>query len=527
MKNVGTLISAAIRPNDSNDLIASAFANEIKGGHHGYATIVERNSIINERREWGMLCSVYNDTDTSKNGVYQLTYAYQNINIDNNSNWVLFAGGVGNSITSDWMNSVISLLTIEPSTPNNGDRYLLGVDSSVILSGTNWVSKVGGVVAQWNDDISNWDYSEPKNGYSIRVNDDDNFIYRYEGSYSSGKWYKESLNSIKSIVPITTNGLSFSCLSNPSFSELNNEILFVAAFGQSNLGTASLNINGFGHYPIKKATEHGLVELKPNDINPNILYQITYNSGTFQLYKPVNSELFNNKYIIESNEYIYVPTNTQYWIYGDITNRGILENDGEVVIANGNLKLSGGTYSGSGNLRLIELEVGLTFSDTDTIYWNIEKSVFAMTASAFVKHNSLTASNLNTGSNGGATAGYILSVDNLGEFKWLYNSSTSLYWGINDKDVILISDVYGDNQTTGIAISNDLVSGSYLNVSVNGLEYIVGDGVKTKAFYFSDDLGVSAKVYSNVKSGDVLYFNQSYAGHELLNGWNISIKYSK
>jgi hypothetical protein len=30
--NVGTLVSSAIRPNDSLDPIASAFASEIKGG---------------------------------------------------------------------------------------------------------------------------------------------------------------------------------------------------------------------------------------------------------------------------------------------------------------------------------------------------------------------------------------------------------------------------------------------------------------------------------------------------------------
>ena len=52
------MITAAIRPNDSNDPIASAFGNEIKGGHHGYATITERDSIIVERREWAEFCGM-------------------------------------------------------------------------------------------------------------------------------------------------------------------------------------------------------------------------------------------------------------------------------------------------------------------------------------------------------------------------------------------------------------------------------------------------------------------------------------
>ena len=60
-QNIGTLITSAIRPNDSLDPIASAYAVEVKGGHHTYATLAERDAIILERREWGMLCTIYND----------------------------------------------------------------------------------------------------------------------------------------------------------------------------------------------------------------------------------------------------------------------------------------------------------------------------------------------------------------------------------------------------------------------------------------------------------------------------------
>ena len=70
-QNTGTLISAAIRPNDSNDLIASAWATEIKGGLHYAVDIAGRNSIIIQRREWGMMCYV-RDVDLT----YQLKYNY-------------------------------------------------------------------------------------------------------------------------------------------------------------------------------------------------------------------------------------------------------------------------------------------------------------------------------------------------------------------------------------------------------------------------------------------------------------------
>ena len=88
-QNIGTLITSAIRPNDTLDPIASAYANEIKGGLHGYATLAERDNLIVERREWGMLVVVYADNiSNSNNKTYQLKYGYSNADILNNSNWL-------------------------------------------------------------------------------------------------------------------------------------------------------------------------------------------------------------------------------------------------------------------------------------------------------------------------------------------------------------------------------------------------------------------------------------------------------
>jgi hypothetical protein len=85
----GALLGGPARPNDELDNIATAFANEVKGGNHGYATIAERDGIIEERREWGMLCSVYNNTaDPLINGVYVLSYNKDDTDITNNLNWV-------------------------------------------------------------------------------------------------------------------------------------------------------------------------------------------------------------------------------------------------------------------------------------------------------------------------------------------------------------------------------------------------------------------------------------------------------
>ena len=99
-QNDGTLITAAIRPNDSLDKIATTYANEGNGGLHGYATLAERDAIMVERRGWGMLCTVYDDG--AYNGTYQLTYNLHSALLNDNSNWQLFNSGgfaVGMSIT--------------------------------------------------------------------------------------------------------------------------------------------------------------------------------------------------------------------------------------------------------------------------------------------------------------------------------------------------------------------------------------------------------------------------------------------
>jgi hypothetical protein len=127
MQNIGTLISATIRPNNSLDPIASAFSNEIKGGHHSYATISQRNSIILQRREWGMLVTIFNDPIGLNNRTYQLVRGFSSINIMDNNNWVIFNTGSGgsSSTSNSWIDSVIDILDTPPISPNDGDRYLI------------------------------------------------------------------------------------------------------------------------------------------------------------------------------------------------------------------------------------------------------------------------------------------------------------------------------------------------------------------------------------------------------------------
>jgi len=280
MINTGTLVTSAIRPNDSLDLIASAFANEIKGGHHGYATLVERNSLILERREWGMFVTVYNDG--SNNGTYQLTYNYVNTTITNNSNWVLFSGGSGGSGTIEWIDSVFSVLSTEPVTPTVGDRYLI----SSSPTGT-WGSHPN-KAAEWIGSAT-WSYTTPRNGMSVRVDNEDNSIYRYEGTWPTpGVWIKELVSQVRFVNAISSTGVTYSASPSPTFSSYNTEMLYLTTFGMTNSASASVNINGLGYIPIKKVS-NGLVDVTGGDLLPGVVYNMSYDGSRFQVNIPVSA----------------------------------------------------------------------------------------------------------------------------------------------------------------------------------------------------------------------------------------------
>jgi hypothetical protein len=192
MQNIGTLISATIRPNNSLDPIASAFSNEVKGGHHSYATVSERDLIILQRRDWGMLVTIFNDIVPSNNKTYQLVRGFSSINIMDNNNWVVFnTGGATNSISNSWIDSVFDILDTPPISPNDGDRYLVSSTPSGI-----WFDK-SNRVATWNSSLNTWLYYIPENGDMVVVQDENNCIFRYGFSIDiNGSWIRQIFGGI-------------------------------------------------------------------------------------------------------------------------------------------------------------------------------------------------------------------------------------------------------------------------------------------------------------------------------------------
>ena len=75
----------------------------------------------------------------------------------------------------------------------------------------------------------------------------------------------------------------------------------------------------------------------------------------------------------------------------------------------------------------------------------------------------------------------------------------------------------GDESATSLNISISPRGAGYVSVSVNGVGYVVGDGVKTTDSYFSADGGTTARTIETIEAGDQLIWNGILSGFELLN----------
>ena len=83
----------------------------------------------------------------------------------------------------------------------------------------------------------------------------------------------------------------------------------------------------------------------------------------------------------------------------------------------------------------------------------------------------------------------------------------------------------GNEQTTGLTIAATPSGDAYVRVSVNGIGYRLGDGVKTKDCYFSADAGVTARAIAAIENGDTLYWNGTVVGFNLETSDSVDMEY--
>ena len=345
-KNTGTLVTSAIRPNGTELPIASAFAVEIKGGLHSYVTLAARNSIIYERREWGMLVNVYNDT--TNNGTYQLVYAKVDTDIMNNSNWARFSGsGSSGGGSAFWLDPVIEIRNAQP-TPVDGARYIIGSAPT----GAQWASISPNTIVQYELASGTWQQTTALSDMSVRINSDGNAIYRFNGV----SWIKEKIRQVFSLSATSSNAISYTGTSS-LISSYDTDSLYVVQFATANAGTnVTINLNSLGSRPVYQQTNYGTASFTGKDISPSVQYGMYYDGTAFRLNKPTAEPTFT-RYRIQSSETVVVPAYQEYLVYGNLEVNGFLNVDpmGKVVIINGVLNINGGTVSNYGNVSQITL----------------------------------------------------------------------------------------------------------------------------------------------------------------------------
>ena len=95
----------------------------------------------------------------------------------------------------------------------------------------------------------------------------------------------------------------------------------------------------------------------------------------------------------------------------------------------------------------------------------------------------------------------------------------------NEVDQTALQTSSDGDQALSSGLQNNPIDESYIDVRVNNLPVTVGDGIKTKPCYFSSDGGSTAKPFTDIVQGDILYWNGSIAGYELDTTDTISIIY--
>jgi hypothetical protein len=140
---------------------------------------------------------------------------------------------------------------------------------------------------------------------------------------------------------------------------------------------------------------------------------------------------------------------------------------------------------------------------------------------SWLKDNSgFTSVEFNTGTNylifnSGGTNEQVVDLSVLKSVTGL----TSLLSKLNiDMDVNTTTS--GSTLACNSSILNPSILNSYVSVYVNGVQISVGDGVKTKDCYFSNDGGLTAKLSDDIIIGDLLYW--SYVGDSPVSGFNLN-----
>jgi hypothetical protein len=225
------------------------------------------------------------------------------------------------------------------------------------------------------------------------------------------------------------------------------------------------------------------------------------------------------KYFITSDQTVIIATNSQYWVYGDLTLEGSIDNYGQVIVANGSLIVDGGTFSNFGTLAFVNFEVQTEYIDSDTIKFNVTDVLGDTILSADVKHNGITPSHINTSNS--FSPGNVLSTDTLGNFRWVDLENSV----IGTKNTIALftgtysvgdSIMYQSNNTIGISGNLKIDGGGYILLtdsdSSNTVKIQSSTLSNSYELYLPNQQGSAGSVLSNDGDGNLNWITPSFSG---------------
>lgn len=370
-KNKGTLVSSTIRPISASSSFPTAHANELLGGYQTVSDLIGRDKLPSERRIFGMLVYV-----TTTDEFYQLK-TVNSLNVSDNLNWVLANLGSSTSNT-EWVNSVISRSATPPILPNINDRYLVTIGAGAWFGYDN-------LIVEWDGSI--WIITTPSEGMAVKVDDETQSVYFYEGSFFPfGSWNRKDFAQVPSgllwniesseTINVGTNS-EYLIYGNLNVDGVINTWGRVVVMNGAITGTGSVNIlSGGSVQQVDMLTEiYGgtgisieATSLSTRRISTDIVAGsgVTLShSGNSLVISSIPSATATGaaKYVIQSTEIVTVPDYEEYWIYGDLTVFGTLDigTYGKVVVANGDfIAASGSLVNNMGNVEVYDL---LTVAD--------------------------------------------------------------------------------------------------------------------------------------------------------------------
>ena len=243
----------------------------------------------------------------------------------------------------DYIDPVITVILDEPTSPNDGDRYLIGFSSSDIptssVTGSTWTTTIGGSIVEWDNNSSKWNYYTPEEGNSAIIEQIFGGVY-FSYNYQNGQWVEVPFGGNATIKAKFNNktayynlGTTIDTFNNSGSGLLNQSTdsgLKQTSWDSSNATTTPLTTTTTTSTLTTRLMLEWVVYSKVNctfymyNKSGGGTYELNSETGSFTFNNELKSVYSHNAYYNDYNDYIYQLSdkysNVTYTPFNPITN---------------------------------------------------------------------------------------------------------------------------------------------------------------------------------------------------------------